>query len=75
MATGCGLKGRDKSGHIAHDENLTGARVENLRGINTAIGTGDDHHFGALAFAKFFPLFAFGNPFIGAETGIAFEHV
>ncbi len=70
-----GFKGRHERRHIADHEYFAGAGVEDLRGIDSAVGAGDDHDARALPFAQFIPSATLLSPAGVAEAAIAFEHV
>ena len=45
-----GFERGDQRSDIAHDEDLARINIEDLRRIDPAVGTGDDHQLGLLAF-------------------------
>ena len=47
------LVGRHQIGDVAYDKQLPRRRVEYVGRFGTAVGTGDQHNVGVLAFAKF----------------------
>lgn len=69
-----GFKRGNERGDIADHEYLAGAGIENLSRVHAAVGTGDDHHLGALAFSKLLPTCAFRLPPVGPKPAIAFDH-
>ena len=69
------LVGRGERGDVAHDEHLAGPGVEDLGGIDSAVGAGEDHHLRALALGEFGPALALARPAILAEAAIAFDQL
>ena len=67
--------GRDEIGDVADDEDLARADVENLGGIDPAVGTGDDHDLGALALGQLAPALALGDIFPCAEAPVAVQEI
>ena len=46
---------RDQRGNITHHENLARIDIENLGGVDAAVGAGDHHDLRRLAFPELFP--------------------
>ncbi len=69
------LERRNQIGDVAHDENLAGQRVEDLRGLDAAVGAGNDHQLGRLALGQRLPAFALATIIRGPEPLIAIEQV
>ena len=63
------LIGRRQSGDVADDEHLAGPGVEDVRGIDPAVGAGQDHDLRALPFGELRPALAFALPVVARETG------
>src|SRR5688572_13125308 len=51
VVAGCGLERRHQRGDVAHDEDLAGPDVEDMRRVDPAVGAGDYHDPWLLAFA------------------------
>jgi len=68
-----GLEGGHEIGDVAHDEHFAGPRIEDRRRIDPAVGAGDHHHLGALAFGELVPAVALGLPFAIPEPAIAID--
>ena len=56
------LKRRDHRRNIADDKYFTRIDIKNLRGINPAVRTGDDHDLGLLPVAQIGPAIAVRRP-------------
>src|SRR5437588_668299 len=69
------LVGRGEGGDIANDEHLAGSGIEDLCGVDAAVGAGQDHHPWALALRQLRPALALAPPILLAEAVVAFDEL
>src|SRR5690606_5472150 len=65
---------RHERADIAHHEHLARARVEDDGWIDAAVGAGNHHHAGMLAFGEIAPSLALLRPAMLAEAAVAGDH-
>src|SRR6185312_8939065 len=64
-----------EGGDIPGDEHLARAGVENHRRIASAVGAGEDHDLGILAFGELGPAFTLMGPVFLAKAAITFDQL
>ena len=69
------LIGRGEAGDVAHDEDLAGPGIENLRRIDAAVRARQDHDPRALALGELRPALALARPVVLAEAAIAVDQL
>src|SRR3990170_807978 len=69
------LKRGSKRRDVAHDEHLARPGVEDIGGLDAAVGAGDNHHPRALPFRKLRPALTLVVPFRRSESAIAVDQV
>jgi len=73
MPTGSGLVRRDQCSDIADHEYLARIDIENLCGIDPAVGAGNNHDLRRLAFLKLLPTVMLGLPGAATEPAISVD--
>lgn len=75
MKAAVGFVGRGQGGDIADDKHLAWSRVEDLRGIASAVSTGEDHHLGVLPVSQFGPALTLACPIVQSKSAISFDQL
>src|SRR3954451_24674062 len=75
MEAAAGLVGRSERRDVAGDEHLAGARVEDLGGVDAAVGAREDHDLRVLALREFGPALALAGPILLPEAPISVDEL
>src|SRR3546814_8858864 len=75
VASGSCFEWRHQRRNVAHYENLTRIGVEDERGLDSAIRTGDDQNDGTLSVPPFVPALALLCPPMFPQTAVSRQHV